>query len=37
MKAITDKLGIDYTFKGSFDKATEHQFTAKEDLELMKG
>ena len=21
MKAITDKLGIDYTFKGSFDKA----------------
>ena len=20
MKAITDKLGIDYTFKGSFDK-----------------
>ena len=37
MKAITDKLGIDYTFKGSLIKLTEHQFTAKEDLELMKG
>ena len=32
MKAITDKLGIDYTFKGSFDKANRTSFHIKRGL-----
>ena len=32
MKAITDKLGIDYTFKGSFDKANRTSIHSKRGL-----
>ena len=37
MKAITDKLGIDYTFKGSFDKANRTSFHSKRGLGIDEG
>lgn len=37
MKAITDKLGIDYTFKGSFDKANRTSIHSKRGLGIDEG
>lgn len=37
MKAITDKLGIDYTFKGSFDKANRTSIHSKRGLGIGEG
>lgn len=37
MKAITDKLGIDYTFKGSFDKANRTSIHSKRGLGIYEG
>lgn len=37
MKAMTDKLGIDYTFKGSFDKANRTSIHSKRGLEIDEG
>lgn len=37
MKAITDKLGIDYTFKGSFDKANRTSIHSKIGLGIDEG
>ena len=37
MKAITDKLGIDYTFKGSFDKANRTSIRSKRGLGIDEG
>ena len=37
MKAMTDKLGIDYTFKGSFDKANRTSIHSKRGLGIDEG
>lgn len=37
MKVITDKLGIDYTFKGSFDKANRTSIHSKRGLGIDEG
>lgn len=37
MKTITDKLGIDYTFKGSFDKANRTSIHSKRGLGIDEG
>ena len=37
MKAIPDKLGIDYTFKGSFDKANRTSIHSKRGLGIDEG
>lgn len=37
MKAITDKLGIEYTFKGSFDKANRTSIHSKRGLGIDEG
>lgn len=37
MKSITDKLGIDYTFKGSFDKANRTSIHSKRGLGIDEG
>ncbi|RGF33035.1 3-deoxy-8-phosphooctulonate synthase [Ruminococcus sp. AF43-11] len=37
MKAIADKLGIDYTFKGSFDKANRTSIHSKRGLGIDEG
>ncbi len=37
MKAITDKFGIDYTFKGSFDKANRTSIHSKRGLGIDEG
>lgn len=37
MKTVTDKLGIDYTFKGSFDKANRTSIHSKRGLGIDEG
>lgn len=37
MKTVTDKLGIDYTFKGSFDKANRTSIHSKRGLGINEG